>query len=226
MSEWWAVWSSYRPSDFLLFSSRTYYRLFELYNADIWPLQIVTLVGGCRDDCAGAQPHRVAWPFDCSIARCVLAVGRMGFPLAALRNDQLGGELFRGWICDRGAAAGLDRNRARRAQVRCEQRRTPRIGIAIFSFAVLVQPMIGLLLGRAWSQLEVFGVTPDPTVVATLGLLLAAKRIAWIALPIPLLWCIVSGTTLSVMNAADALILPAVAGLVLLLVFTRNNRRV
>ena len=33
MSEWW----TYRPSDFLLFAPRTYYRLFELYNAEIWP---------------------------------------------------------------------------------------------------------------------------------------------------------------------------------------------
>ena len=42
MSEWW----SYRPSDFLLFAPRTYYRLFELYNAEIWPLHIVALLAG------------------------------------------------------------------------------------------------------------------------------------------------------------------------------------
>ena len=42
MSEWW----TYRPSDFLLFAPRTYYRLFELYNADIWPLHIVALLAG------------------------------------------------------------------------------------------------------------------------------------------------------------------------------------
>ncbi len=42
MSEWW----TYSLSSFLLFSPRTYYRLFELYNADVWPLQIVTLALG------------------------------------------------------------------------------------------------------------------------------------------------------------------------------------
>src|SRR6187402_1638303 len=42
MSEWW----TYRPSDFLLFAPRTYYRLFELYNTDIWPLQIAALLAG------------------------------------------------------------------------------------------------------------------------------------------------------------------------------------
>ena len=42
MSEWW----TYSLTSFLLFSARTYYRLFELYNADVWPLQIVTLAAG------------------------------------------------------------------------------------------------------------------------------------------------------------------------------------
>ena len=42
MSEWW----TYCLTNFLLFSPRTYYRLFELYNAEVWPLQLVTLALG------------------------------------------------------------------------------------------------------------------------------------------------------------------------------------
>ena len=42
MSEWW----TYSLTNFLLFSPRTYYRLFELTNADVWPLQLVTLALG------------------------------------------------------------------------------------------------------------------------------------------------------------------------------------
>ena len=42
MGDWW----SYTPSDFLLFSARTYYRLFELYNRAIWPAQILALLLG------------------------------------------------------------------------------------------------------------------------------------------------------------------------------------
>jgi hypothetical protein len=91
-----------------------------------------------------------------------------------------------------------------------------RIGVAMFIFALTVQPLVGLLFRREWLQLEFFGMTPDPTVVATLGLLLAANRIHWIALPIPLLWCLLDGVTLWLMNAADAFVLPGVALLVLL----------
>ena len=39
MSEWW----TYAPSDFLLFSPRTYFRLFELYNREIWPAQVASI---------------------------------------------------------------------------------------------------------------------------------------------------------------------------------------
>jgi hypothetical protein len=41
-SEWW----TYTLRDFLLFSPRTYYRLFELYNAAIWPAQIAVFALG------------------------------------------------------------------------------------------------------------------------------------------------------------------------------------
>ena len=42
MSEWW----TYRPEDFLLFSPRVYWRMFELHNAALWPLQMLSLAAG------------------------------------------------------------------------------------------------------------------------------------------------------------------------------------
>jgi hypothetical protein len=42
MSEWW----TYGLRDLLLFSPDTYYRLFELYNLEWWPLQAVALALG------------------------------------------------------------------------------------------------------------------------------------------------------------------------------------
>ena len=64
MTEWW----TYRPSDFLLFSPRTYYRLFELYNAEVWPLQLLAAGLGraaVRTPC-GAQRRGDAWRARCS----------------------------------------------------------------------------------------------------------------------------------------------------------------
>jgi hypothetical protein len=78
-------------------------------------------------------------------------------------------------------------------------------GLWIFFFALLVQPVIGPLLGREWRQIEIFGVAPDPTAVATLGLLLLATgRVRWELMAVPLLWCAISGATLASMKAPDA----------------------
>ena len=51
MSEWW----TYHLSDFLLFAPRTYYRLFELYNAAIWPGAEVQLEQALQLKRAGAE---------------------------------------------------------------------------------------------------------------------------------------------------------------------------
>ena len=56
---------------------------------------------------------------------------------------------------------------------------TAKVGVALFLFALLLQPLIGPLAVREWSGVELFGLAPDPTVVATLGVLVAADRVRW-----------------------------------------------
>lgn len=199
MSEWW----TYRPSDFLLFSPRTYYRLFELYNADIWPLQIVTLLAGVailvlvrsRKSWSGRVIAAilaacwlwVAWAFHWqrySTINWAASYFAVGFAIEALLLIWVGG-----------VRDGLQFDSLKSARAR--------IGVAIFVFALLVQPLAGLLVRSQWTQVEVFGVTPDPTAVATLGLLLAASRVSWAAFVVPVLWCVFSGVTLYVLGAAD-----------------------
>ncbi|HVE89430.1 MAG TPA: DUF6064 family protein [Burkholderiaceae bacterium] len=221
MSEWW----TYRPSDFLLFAPRTYYRLFELYNAEIWPLQIIALSAGVtilvlarsRPAWGGRMIAAllavcwlwVAWAFHWQRYATINWAANYfaaGFAMEALILI---------WI-------GVVRDRL---QFDFTGSAMARIGAAMFAFALIIQPSIGLLFGREWRQIEVFGIAPDATVIATLGLLLAASRVRWIALPIPLLWCLLSGTTLWSMNAADAFILPIAAIVVSLLAFRRSAAR-
>jgi hypothetical protein len=84
-------------------------------------------------------------------------------------------------------------------------------GFGMFGVALFVWPLIGLLLGRPMVQAEVFGVAPDPTVVATIGVILAAERTRWALLVIPLLSCVISGATLWTMESPNAFLLPVVA---------------
>ena len=70
---------------------------------------------------------------------------------------------------------------------------------------------IGPLVGRAWTQAGIFGVAPDPTAVATLGVALMADRVAWNIVVVPLVWCVVSGATLWTMASPDAFVMLPVA---------------
>ncbi len=96
-------------------------------------------------------------------------------------------------------------------------------GLAIFLFALLAQPLIGLLLGREWRQVEIFGVAPDPTAVATLGiLLLVTGRVRWELIAVPVLWCGISGATLLAMGAREAWVMITAAVLVFALAAWRT----
>lgn len=213
MSEWW----TYRPSDFLMFSARTYGRLFELYNADLWPAQLPSLGLGLalwlalwrgrawapRAACAllGAAWLWVAWAFHWQRFAAINWAATWYAAAFALQGALLwaAAAIGRG---DHGAAPG-GRRRG--------------LGLALLLMALIAVPALGVLLGRPWPQAEVFGLAPDPTVLATLGLLLLLPprhgpglpiALLW---PIPLLWCAVTGTTLATMHAADAPLLPAAA---------------
>lgn len=213
MSEWW----TYSPSDFLLFSPRTYYRLFELYNADIWPLQIVALalgaaipllLRGCgRTGAQGAAAVLVlAW---CWVglafhvdryASINWAAPWFGAAFAA----QAGLLAWTGVV--RRAFAGPPAGVAARG-----------LGWFLLLYALLFHPFLPMLLGRAWSQAEVFGVTPAPTVLATLGVVLLTRCRGRTLLPIPAAWCAVEGASLWAMNAVEAVLLPTLGMLALLL---------
>ena len=80
-----------------------------------------------------------------------------------------------------------------------------RLGLLIAVVGLVVYPLLPPLFGRPWTSAEVFGIAPDPTAIATLGVLLAASgRLVPLLLPIPLLWLLLSGLTLRTMGDPQA----------------------
>ncbi|HTN65359.1 MAG TPA: DUF6064 family protein [Burkholderiaceae bacterium] len=219
MSEWW----TYTPSDFLLFSARTYYRLFELYNRDVWPAQLVALALGfvilaCLFSNAAWRGKVVtailaacwlwvAWAFHAERYATINWAAHyfaIGFAVEALLL------LWFGVV---------------RTGMACTPASTPPpiAGISLFLYALIVQPLIGPMLGRPWLQLELFGMVPDPTAVATLGILLVSgRRPPWLLMVIPIVWCIISGATLWSMGSKDAGVMPVIALLVVVLLAIRK----
>src|SRR5688572_21221160 len=216
MSEWW----TYRLGDFLLFAPRTYYRLFELYNESVWPLQILAAVIGLIIlAMLLSRPRDAARIVALLLALCWAWVA-YAFLFSRYATINLAATYFAiGFAVQAGLL--LLTAAADRLSFAGPETATRAAGIFIFAFALLGQPVIGPLLGRDWSQIELFGLAPDPTVLATLGVLLAADRIRWELLAIPLLWCAISGLTLLAMEAPDALMMPAAGSLVIILALAK-----
>jgi hypothetical protein len=217
-----AVWLSYSLSDFLLFTPHTYYRLFELYNRAVWPahlavaaLGLLLLVlffhGGARRGRAIAAILAacwlwVAWAYLFERYDTINWMARyaaIGFAVEAVLL------IVSGIVLNR-LKPGTDF--------------THHAGVAIVVFALFIQPLLTPMLGRPWAQMEIFGLAPDPTVAVTIGALLTMRRAPWVLFVIPLLWCAITGATLWAMDAADALLMPAIAVLAIGLALRRRMR--
>lgn len=216
MSEWW----TYRLSDFLLFSPRTYYRLFELYNAEVWPLQFAALALGVA--LVALSVRREAWA---ARALCVGLAACWWWVAWAFHWQRFASINWAAiWYAAAFAiqAALLLGCAALSGPSRPAPRGQHAIGWGLLMLALAGYPWLGAMLGRPMSQAEVFALAPDPTALATLGLLLLAprRRLGWMLWPIPLLWCWVSGATLWALNAPESGLLPALATLALVAAFS------
>jgi hypothetical protein len=213
MGESISDWLSYRPSDFLMFAPRTYWRLFELQNGAWWPWHLVALAGGTAGIVAagrgGAAVQRVvaaglaaAWAF---VAWSFLLVRYAPINWAAMGLAWLfaaQAALLAGlaWQVDLQPCAGVPRRW---------------VAQALGAFALWGYPLLAPLQGRPLAQAEVFGLAPEPTVVATLAWLLAtagradghgrwARRAAW---AVAVTCSAASAATLATMDEAQAAVL-------------------
>jgi Family of unknown function (DUF6064) len=215
MSEWW----SYRLSDFLLFAPATYHRLFELYNAAMWPLHLAALA-------LGLLIAALAWAGLPPALRCVLLAAAWfwvawAFHLGQYASINWAATWFAAAFVLQGlllllAAAAAGWQQAPFPDTPPFVPRSDMAGLGLLVFALAVQPALGLLFGRGWAQSQWFALAPDPTAIGSLGVLLGLPpaRRRWLAAllwTVPLLWCVVAGLTLWAMDSADAWLPPAVA---------------
>ena len=172
MSEWW----TYRPEDFLLFSPRVYWRLFELHNQTVWPLQIPALLLGAAILIWIVRPR----PWSHRIISAILAAAWAFVAWAFLWNRYA----TINWAASYAIPAffvqalllvwlGVLRDHLRFAAAAAH---VPGfVGSGLFVYALAVHPSVAKLGGRPIQAAEVFGIAPDPTAIATLGLLASAS---------------------------------------------------
>ncbi|AWJ87993.1 MFS transporter permease (plasmid) [Azospirillum sp. TSH58] len=216
MPEWW----TYSTEDFLLFSPRTYWRLIERHNEALWPAHVLMMMLGAAILLWLVRPrpwsHRViagtltvlwawlAWSFLWERYATINWAASYAAPLFVLQAVLLalvGGRLH--WSLSRAGLAPM--------------------GFALFLYALVLHPLAALLAGRPLRGAEVFGITPDPTAIATIGLIMMADgRWSWLLLAVPTAWCLASWVTLNGMGSPEQWVLLG-ATLMALVPFARRR---
>lgn len=208
---------TYTVSQFIPMTPEVYFRLFERLNEAVWPWQLAALVA------MGAAPM-LARRGNGLFAGVLMAV--CWFWVAGVFHFWLHAELnwagpYFGWafivqgvlLVVAGLRGGLQAAAGARAM----------IGAGMMVAALIIYPLLGPLTGRSWAGLELAGATPDPTAIATLGVLLMLVWLPWFLVPIPALWCLYSGAVWWGLGWAPGLVNIAVVLVFLLSLPVRNR---
>ena len=207
-------WLGYSLRDFLMFGPEVYWRLFSLHNQALWPLPAVALAAGIGVLLLLAYSDRPLRP----TIGLALGLGWAGAThFLATRYAPINWPLdYAVWAFGAQAVmAALSINSRALDAARPVSGMARRIGLGLVAYSVLLHPLIGLGFGRPLAQAEIIGLAPDPTVIASLGLLLLMGRSWWRAAlsVIPVIWCVVSAVTLLALGEAQGWVLLGALGI-------------
>jgi len=198
-------WLTYRLSDFLLFSPRTYFRMFELYHTQVWPIHLV--VFGSIVAVVVLWRRREEWR-DRAIAGVLAAWWlwvAIAFHLQRYAAINWAGRYFAALFAIQALLLvwfGVIRPRL---HFRLSRERAAYLAAGVLVIALVFEPLAGLFAGRSWRQMEMFGLTPDPTAIATLALLaLSTARPHRGLIVIPAVWCAIGAATLWALESPEA----------------------
>lgn len=191
MTEWW----TYGLSDFLMFSPPVYWRLVARHNAAWWPAQLLALAAIAALPLllrARAVPAQRG-----AVLLLALAWGWTGWAF----HWRLYAEIFLAapWIGGAFALEALLLLAAACALPASSAAPLPGPLCWILLGAALLYPLLAPLTGHPWSEAEVAGFMPDPTALATLGVLAGLRGrpgwSRWPAAAIPIASLLLGGAT-------------------------------
>jgi hypothetical protein len=199
-------WHTYRLEDFAPFTPDIYWRLLERINEAFWPLHVLAVAIGLTALLLALRGNQrmalallaPAWLTSGIIfhwtyyAELNWAASWFGWGFVAQAALLLALAFFAGSGRTQRPSKGL----------------STWIGATVAVASLTAYPLIAATIGPGLSHSETYGLHPDPTAIATLGVLLIILRgpALWLALLIPILWCVIGSLTLIAIDATGALI--------------------
>jgi hypothetical protein len=205
----------------LPFTTAQFFALFASYNAAVWPVQIgaygLGLVALGFALSRGAQAGRIV----ASVLAVMWLWTGAAYHLLHFTAINPAAWLFGGAFLVQGGVFLAIAARGRDLVFEPALRGTRRgLGLFMVAYAAVLYPLLGRLAGHAWAEIPAFGITPCPTTIFTLGmLLLASSNLPWWLLTIPALWAVTGGAA-AVLLAVPQDWMLLIGGLAAVLVLT------
>ncbi|WP_339803916.1 DUF6064 family protein [uncultured Marinobacter sp.] len=210
-------WLSYSLSDFLMFGPEVFLRLFVRINQDVWPWQGIAVVSMIL--IAGLLV-RGDWLARRGVLLLLAAawVGSGAGFLMAYYGPINTPAVWFGWaFILQAALLTIVALLWHPEESSITPARRWQLGMAWLGMTILL-PLLTVAQSGNWQTVALFGLTPDVTAAATVPcLMLLPRRIRWLLLLLPLLWCLFSAATLWSLDLPLMLAVPA-ATLVLILI--------
>ncbi len=204
------------------FTVDEFFDVFARYNEAIWPIQVLAYLAAAISITQLPAPKPGSAKIITGILAGMWAVNAIGYHwmfFTAVNNAAwVFGAAF---LAQAGALAGAP-YLFPELRFGIAKDRTTVLGLLLIAFATIAYPIWGWAAGHVYPAYPAFGVTPCPTTIFTIGmLLLGTWRAARWLLILPLLWAGVGGTAAAMLNVPQDLGLIAA----LLIVFVVVARR-
>ena len=210
----------------LPYSREALLALLEQYNHAIWPAQAVALVLALACVGLALRPAPGAGRAVCAVLAVMWLWTAGAWHAAQLASLNFAAPVFAGLFALEAILlvfAGVLRGRL---AFRARPDLAGWVGLAIAVVAIAVYPLLGRLEGHTLAQLPAVGVTPAPTALLTIALLMLADgRAPGHLLVVPVLWCLTDASSAYLLGLPGDVTLVA-AALAALLVAAWKHRRV
>jgi hypothetical protein len=178
----------------LPFSREQFLTVFADYNVAIWPAQLVAYA-------LGAVVLLLLFRPAVSSGRLILAIlavmwlwTGISYHFIYFSRINTAAPVFAGLFIVQALALAASVFRGEK-QFSFPRDSTGWIGAALAVYAAVLYPLVGLLAGHTYPAVPMFGVTPCPVTIFTLGiLLLQEKPIGYRLLIVPVIWSIIGGS--------------------------------
>lgn len=198
----------------LPFTTDAFLAVFAAYNSAIWPFQIVAYGLGLVVVAALIKPRETLMRFAFAALAIYWAFTGIGYHLMFFAPINSIAPLFAAFFILQGVIFLATAVHPGALQLRVGPDVRSIAGLLIIVYAMAVYPVLGVIAGHGLMAGPMFGVTPCPTTIFTLGILVIARGrwVAWLSI-IPVLWSLIGLSAAIQLGISEDLGMPVAGAL-------------